>query len=298
MAGTGIILPTRDYDLSATLNSGQVFRWQLVGEGWEGVVNRRWVRLVPRPGGLEARTATPVACWRWLADFLQSEAPLEPILASFPPDAPLQAARDACAGLRLLRQDPWECLVSFICSSTKQIVQIRQILAHVCERFGDPVPVPPGAAPAFAFPAPERLAACSEAELRACRMGFRAASVRAAAQRVSAGDLALDQLAHRTLDEARAELRQLPGVGPKIADCVLLFAAGHATAFPLDVWVMKALRELYFNGRHVTATRLRQFSATHFGPCAGYAQQYLFHYMRTQRRPPPVRASRLQDARL
>jgi N-glycosylase/DNA lyase len=83
------------------------------------------------------------------------------------------------------------------------------------------------------------------------------------------------------LETARGRLMQSPGVGRKIADCVLLFAAGHATAFPLDVWLMKALRSFYFHGRPVPLARLQQFSATHFGPFAGYAQQYLFHYIRT-----------------
>ena len=298
MTRTTIALPARDYGLHATLTSGQAFRWYPVGAGWEGVVNGRWVRLVQRPDHIKAQTATPHSSWRWLVEYLQTEAYLQPILASFPPDKPMRAALRACPGLRLLRQDPWECLISFICSSNKQIVQIQQVLARLCECFGEPVPVPPGAAPAFAFPTAARLAACSETELRTCRMGFRAAYVRAAAQRVSAGDLALDQLARWPLDSARRELMQSPGVGPKIADCILLFAVGQAKAFPLDVWVMRALREFYFAGRQVAPSELREFSAGHFGPFAGYAQQYLFHYMRTKRRLLAKGADRPARARL
>jgi N-glycosylase/DNA lyase len=111
-------------------------------------------------------------------------------------------------------------------------------------------------------------------------MGFRAPYLLAAARRVATGELDLARLGGMTLAAARAELMQVPGVGPKIADCVLLFAYGHPGAFPLDVWMLRALRQLYFRGRRPPPARLRRFAATHFGPYAGYAQQYLFHYIR------------------
>jgi N-glycosylase/DNA lyase len=111
-------------------------------------------------------------------------------------------------------------------------------------------------------------------------MGFRAPYLLAAAQRIAAGQLDLARLGALRPESARAELMQLPGVGPKIADCVLLFAYGFQNAFPLDVWVLRALRQLYFPGRRIKLGRLRRFAATHFGPHAGYAQQYLFHYIR------------------
>jgi N-glycosylase/DNA lyase len=182
--------------------------------------------------------------------------------------------------LRLLRQDPWECLASFICSSTKQIVQIQQIVASLCQRFGEPVLVRSGREPAFTFPPPERIAAASESELRACKMGFRAPNLRVAARMAARGEVSLARVAALPVVEARAELMRLPGVGPKIADCVLLFAYGFPDAFPMDVWVMKALRRLYFPRRRVLVKRLQKFASTHFGPHAGYAQQYLFHYAR------------------
>lgn len=273
--------PVRDYDLAATLESGQAFRWQRVGAGWEGVVADRWVRLTATPNRIEAETAVPQTSWDWLAEYLQIRVELAPILASFPDDAPLRGAVAACRGLRLLRQEPWECLASFILSSTKQIVHIRQIVETLCQRYGEPVAVPAGHPAAFAFPTAARLAACTEAELRACRMGFRAPYLLATARRVAAGDLDLAGLASLPLAEARAELMRLDGVGRKIADCVLLFAIGFPRAFPVDVWVAKALRELYFRGRRVAPRKLLAFSEKHFGPQAGYAQQYLFHYRRT-----------------
>lgn len=274
--------PVRDYNLAATLTSGQAFRWQPSGEGWTGVIAGRWVRLVSQPEAIFARAVSPQADWRWLASYLRVEENLEAVLSSFPDDEPMRAAVSSCRGLRLLRQDPWECLASFILSSTKRIVQIQQIVALVCERFGEPVAAPAGVASAFAFPSPGRLAQTTEAELRACKMGFRAPYLLGTARRVTEGKLDLARLSLLSLEDARDELMNCPGVGRKIADCVLLFAFGFQQAFPVDVWVMKALRQLYFPKRRANRRRLEKFTATHFGARAGYAQQYLFHYMRTQ----------------
>jgi N-glycosylase/DNA lyase len=134
----------------------------------------------------------------------------------------------------------------------------------------------------FAFPSPEKIARLAEAKLRACKMGFRAPHLLTAARRIADGKFDLERLRHLPLAEARRELMTLRGVGGKIADCVLLFAYGFDDAFPVDVWVERALRELYFRHRRIGEKRLRHFAATHFGPHAGYAQQYLFHYMRTK----------------
>ncbi len=302
MAETEILLRVQDYDLAATLDSGQVFRWQEHNGSWTGVLGEHRVRLTQVRGGIRAETVTPVKNWDWLRDFLQTEVDLTAVLKTFPDDAPMRAAVAACHGLRVLRQDPWECLASFILSSTKQIVQIRQIIALLCERFGSPLTRPAdtlsplsgardGARGAsnsnenllfHSFPTPERIAAASEADLRACKMGFRAPHLLGAARQIADGKFDLNRPRRLPLTEARAELMKLRGVGGKIADCVLLFAYGFDGAFPVDVWVERALRELYFPRRQVTAKSLRHFAATHFGPHAGYAQQYLFHYMRTK----------------
>lgn len=276
------LLAVREYDLAATLTSGQAFRWRWHGEAWRGVVHRRWVELRVTSEGILAHTAEPQTEWSWLEAYLQTGIELGAILRTFPADAALRASVEACRGLRLLRQEPWECLASFILSSTKQIVQIQQIIGLLCERFGEELAVPPGDAPAQAFPSAPALACATEAQLRACKMGFRAPNLLAAARAVDAGRLDLAAVAQCELAEAKARLMELSGVGPKIADCVLLFAYGYPAAFPVDVWVKKALRELYFPKRAPRPARLQQFIATYFGPNAGYAQQYLFHYMRTR----------------
>jgi N-glycosylase/DNA lyase len=274
------VFRVRDYDLAATLTSGQAFRWETRAGGWVGVMHGRWVKLWQRGQKIVAETAVPQTDWQWLDDYLQVAVKLDEVLATFPDDAPMRSAVKACPGLRLLRQDPWECLASFILSSTKQIVQIRQIVTTLCERYGTPVTVPAEEPAAFAFPTAERLAGLTEAQLRACKMGFRAPYLRATARSVAEGRCDLRGLGRLDLATARAQLLMLPGVGHKIADCVLLFAGGFLPAFPLDVWVLRALRELYFRGKRPTPARLKRFASTHFGPNAGYAQQYLFHFIR------------------
>jgi len=299
MAATEILLPVRDYDLAATLDSGQVFRWQRIENSWHGVIGKKFIRLTQTPVGIHAVAAAPVESWDWLRQFLQTEIDFDAVLKTFPADEPMHQAVASCRGLRLLRQDPWECLASFILSSTKQIVQIRQIVSLLCERFGEPLDCRTGVAPvsiwkrkirdrrdacptAFSFPPPQRIARLTETELRACKMGFRAPSLLAAAQEIADGKFDLERIRHLPHAEARAELMKLRGVGGKIADCVLLFACGFDSAFPVDVWIERALQRLYFPRRRASEPRLRRFAATHFGPHAGYAQQYLFHYMRTK----------------
>jgi len=301
------VIPVHCYDLATTLTSGQAFRWREIvqvsqrnaadppvpqhptSEGtparpWAGVIAGRWVRLTQTTEGIEVQTAAPLSDWAWLEDYLNTQEDLDAVQRSFPDDEPLCQAVAACHGLRLLHQDPWECLASFILSSTKQITQIQQIIDLLCARYGEPVCVPEGHPPARTFPSPARLAAVSEAELRECRMGFRARHLHAAAKAVAEGTLDLDALRELPLPLARERLTQLSGVGRKIADCVLLFSLGHRQAFPVDVWIARALRALYFKGHRVTDRELIEFTESHFGPEAGYAQQYLFHYARRHSR--------------
>jgi N-glycosylase/DNA lyase len=277
------LLPVEHYDLDNTLSSGQSFRWERHRGGWESVVRDRWVRLVSDREGIVAETAEAVQDWTWLVEYLQTQLDLARVLETFPDDSPMHQAVKSCRGLRLLRQEPWECLASFILSSTKQIVQIQQIVRLLCQRFGRPIAVPEGHDPAFTFPTAERIAACPDCDLRACKMGFRAPYLLGTAQVLVRGEVDLAPLGALRLEQARTELLKLPGVGRKIADCVLLFGYGFQKAFPVDVWVMKALRQLYFpRKRRITMQQVQDFSARHFGPHAGYAQQYLFHYMRTK----------------
>lgn len=281
-----ITFPVENYDLALTLASGQCFRWSQSGDAWTGVIGSRWILLRQERDCIRAQTTAPPGDWQWLRHYLQTDVDLGSILVAFPDDPPMREAVAACRGLRLLRQPPWECLASFICSSAKQIMHIKGIVGALCRTFGQPVQVPPGMEPAWAFPTVERLAAASDAQLRKCMLGFRARYLSGTARKLAAGELDLSLLRGMSLEQARAQLLTLPGVGVKIADCVLLFAYGFHEAFPVDVWMSRALRKFYFADRRVGLAQLRRFACSHFGPHAGYAQQYLFHYMRTAARRP------------
>lgn len=272
----------RNYDLAATLDSGQAFRWKPQGTAWTGVIGRRWVRLTRSPEGIVANVVSDPDDWKWLEDYLQTNVDLDLILRQLPGNPLLDEAVRSHCGLRLLRQEPWECLASFILSSTKQVAHIKRIVDALCRQHGDPVKAPVGEPRTHAFPGPDRIASLDESKLRALSMGFRAPYLLQAARRVASGRLQLDQLRDYPLHEARAALMDLAGVGRKIADCVLLFALGFDEAFPVDIWVMRALRSAWFGNQAVTLPQLVSFSAAHFGPYGGYAQQYLFHHVRSK----------------
>jgi N-glycosylase/DNA lyase len=213
--------------------------------------------------------------------YLSLDVSLPKIFTTFPADPLLhQAARDH-HGLRVIRQEPWECLASFIASSSKQIVQIRQIVRLLSQRFGEPIDTDH-----HAFPTVSAVARASHQELWDCKLGFRAKNLLAVARVIDSGQLDLQALRTMEYDRALEELIKLPGVGEKIANCTLLFACGFDHAFPIDVWIERALRRIYFPGKkRVTARDLRLFTRSHFGPYAGWAQQYLFYSERSQKRP-------------
>ena len=275
-------IPAPEFDLALTLNSGQVFHWRAAGAGFVGTMGDEPIYLEARGDSL---LVAPASSAGRVARYFALDHPLAEIRRSFPAgDAALAAAAGACAGLRLIRQPLWECTATFITSAMKQVAHIRQISETLRERYGRVVRA--GELNLPAYPEPEKIAALSEGDLRACGLGFRAAKLLATAQRFATGGIREEAL--RRLDRAQAEiaLRALPGVGPKVANCVMLFALEHLDAFPIDVWIERVLREKYFQRkRRVTKGRLRDFAQAHFGPYGGYAQQYLFHHARTQPRP-------------
>jgi len=221
---------------------------------------------------------------RLIRHYLALDHPLEKIEASFPTDEAMRAALEFCRGLRVIRQPPWECLATFITSALKQVPHIAQISHTLRERYGRPLIAPDGQT-VYAYPSAERIASLTEADLRECRLGFRAKNLLGAARMIAADEVDLALVATLPDGEARELLCRLPGVGEKVANCVLLFGYGRLRAFPIDVWIERVLREIYFRRkRNVTSRRLREFSASYFGPYGGYAQQYLFHHARMTRR--------------
>jgi len=237
------------------------------------------VRCGGTPQPARQRRALP----RVVARYFALDHPLAEICDSFPNDPVMTAARNFCHGLRIIRQPKWECLATFICSSMKQVAHIRQISLELRKRFGEQQRI--GDQLVYTFAPPRRIAQASEKELRDCKLGYRAKNLRSTARLVNSGQADLEAWSALSDTELRKQLCSLPGVGPKIANCVMLFAYERLRAFPIDVWIERVLRQHYFSGRKkMTAQRLRQFSETYFGQHGGYAQQYLFHHARMSAR--------------
>jgi len=286
-----------DFDLAMTLDSGQVFHWEKLGNGFVGTIGDLPVYVEQCAERLKVRRgATPTRSPRRplpgiIANYLALDHPLAAICASFPNDPAMSVARDFCRGLRIIRQPKWECLATFICSSMKQVAHIRQISKALRERFGVPRTIDPHVV--HTFPSARRLSESSESELRKCALGYRAKNLLATARLVGSGEADLDAWSALSDADLREKLCALPGVGAKIANCVMLFAYERLRAFPIDVWIERVLREKYFPRKgKATVQRLREFSETYFGEHRGYAQQYLFHYARaTSRKSEAVRVS-------
>ena len=276
-----------EFDLQKTLDSGQVFDWENADGGFVAAIGVLPLYVKQQGDFLEVRCgATPQptrqrrALPEIVAHYFSLDHPLAEICDSFPKYPVMNSARDFCRGLRIIRQPKWECLATFICSSMKQVAHIRQISMALRKRFGEQRTI--GNHFAYTFPGAQRIAQASEKELLECKLGYRAKNLRAAAQLVSSGQADLEAWSALADAELRKQLCGLPGVGPKIANCVMLFAYERLRAFPIDVWIERVLRQQYFPRRKkMTAQRLQQFSETYFGEHGGYAQQYLFHHART-----------------
>jgi N-glycosylase/DNA lyase len=278
-----------EFDLAKTLDSGQVFHWEKADGGFVGTIADSAVYIEQMGELLKVRDGEPPAksprrlLPRTVARYFALDHPLAEICDSFPKDPVMSAARDFCRGLRIIRQPKWECLATFICSSMKQVAHIRQISLALRKRFGEPRRV--GNHVVCTFPSPQRIAEALNSALRECALGYRAKNLHATARLVRSGEAGLEAWSALSDAELRKQLCALPGVGPKIANCVMLFAYERLRAFPIDVWIERVLTQQYLSRRKkMTAQRLRDFSETYFGQHGGYAQQYLFHHARVSSR--------------
>jgi N-glycosylase/DNA lyase len=280
-----------DFDLARTLDSGQVFHWEKVGEGYAGTIDSNGVYAEQR-GKRLFFTGTSAGV---IGNYLALDHPLAEIRRSFPKDPAMAAARDFCKGLRIIRQPLWECLATFITSSMKQVAHIRQISRTLRERYGTGRRV-------FdfevrTFPSAERIAELTEPDLRACALGYRAKNLLATARLIRSGEVDLERWKNLPDEPLRTSLCELPGVGAKVANCVMLFAYERLRAFPVDVWIERVLTQKYFRGQgKVTPAQLRAFCDTYFGAHGGYAQQYLFHHARKGGGGPRATAKGRQSA--
>ena len=244
------------------------------------------VTLRPTDAGVEFATH-PDSTGRiapLLADYLALDTDLEMIYGSLSADRRLAAAIACYRGMRVLRQDPWECLVCFLCTAASNIPRITRNIESICQAYGQPLGE--GTTARHGFPTPEQLAAASETELRTLGLGYRAAYLTSVARRIAAGDLDLYALREAPYEAALEALLSLHGVGDKVANCVLLFALDQPAAFPVDTHVAQRLREWYPACARLKPVQMRAWAQNRFGPHAGYANHYLFHDRRLARQRP------------
>ncbi|HEY0966549.1 MAG TPA: DNA glycosylase [Opitutaceae bacterium] len=278
---------TTSADLAEQLDGGQAFRWNRTSDGvWTGGWSEFVVRLRLDPNGrlqwsapASLRTTTPSALTTYLG--LEADASAHTDALPWRSDAHLAACLAAFPGLRILRQPFGETLLGFLCSATKQIVQIKQMMALLARRHGQPLGIEVDGEIWHRLPTWDELAQTAEADLRACLLGFRARYIHQTALFLAANPGWIKATETAPYPEAKARLCTLPGVGEKVADCVLLFGAGRLEAFPVDTWILKALARRYGLDGWKPA-QVAQFGRAHFGPLAGLAQQYLFAYERAE----------------
>jgi N-glycosylase/DNA lyase len=263
--------------LAETLDGGQAFRWRRVekSEIWQGVWGRYVARVqVGRTGDVEWRAPAELAenVGAAIGDYLAADADFATLADQLPwrTDEVLRERIQAWGGLRLLRQPLGETLLAFLCSSAKRIPHIMQMCEALAGQFGEPIWENVQALPTWA-----RLAEAHESELRACGLGYRARFVKETAGKLAESPGWEAHIKGAPYAEAHDWLAALPGVGPKIADCVLLFGAAKYAAFPVDTWILRAMAERY-GLRGWRPAQVAQFGRAHFGPLAGLAQQFLF----------------------
>ena len=271
------------FNLAESLESGQAHRWRRLEGGWySGVLGGRLLHLRQAPAGLEYQATGDSSADELLRAYFRLDDDINAIYAEICRDRRVAAMVAQYPGLRILRQEPWECTVAFICSATSNIPRIHQNMEAMADRLGEPLEL--DGEVRRTFPSPERLASAGEGLLRELGLGFRAPYVAAAAERVCRGELDLEELIRLPYPETKARLMDCYGIGAKIADCIAVFSLEKLEAFPVDVWVRRALAEWYFPMQKKPPDRaMVEWAQSYFGRYAGYSQQYLFHGRRMQK---------------
>jgi N-glycosylase/DNA lyase len=277
------------FNLDVTLCCGQVFRWDRKGDWWYGVAGNRAFKV--RQVNLELEFANVDE--RFVEDYFGLDDDLQEISVSICKDKHVKKALQEFWGLRVIRQEPWECLASYICATYKSIAAIKNMLLKLSKKFGERIRL--DGCDFYVFPTPEKLAKATESDLKMCGLGYRAKYLLKTSKKIVDESFDLKGLKNMPYSDAKKKLINFPGVGLKVADCVLLFSLGKREAFPVDVWVKRVILRHYsahFSeelvekiSSHTSLSnaeyeRLNEFGRNYFGKYAGYAQEYLYHYER------------------
>ena len=286
---------TTPFNLDQTLGCGQSFRWEKLSGWWYGVVEGEVVKMKQVGDKLLFQTFPERTEANFVEKHFRLDDNLPYILSKINRDEHIRMAIQRFRGLRITRQEPWECLISYICATNKNIPAIKNMILNLSKRFGKKIRFE--GRDFHTFPKPSDLADVDLKQVKACKLGFRAERVLETSKIVHNKELDLETLRKMDYRKAKRELLSLPGVGQKVADCVLLFSLDKLEVFPVDVWVKRAILDFYSNrfkksfvkkiSRKASLTsgeyeEISSFGRTYFGEYAGYAQEYLFALRRKQ----------------
>ena len=261
-------------DVDNSINSGQVFLWEKQGSDWYGIDGQDVLKI--------NKNGVIKSIRNLKTDFFRKNDNMQEIIKSISKDKTVKKAVKEYEGLRLFRQDPFQCLISFIISSNSNIQKIKNSLEKITKKFGKKVKIQNKEF--FLFPEPEKLARATIDEIKSCGVGYRAPFIKEAAKMVILKKIDFEYLKKCNYHEAKKNICLVPGVGNKVADCIMLFSLNKLESFPLDTWMIKILEKYYskeFKIETKTITQ-KQYELLHekivnyFGPYCGYAQQYLF----------------------
>ena len=275
-----------DFDLGLTLDSGQVFGWRNEN-GWRvGEIYGKPARIRQDGNTIEYLSTGDGLTKSDIVAYFSLDLPAKKVYKRITNDPHLRRAVREFYGLRLIRQDPWYCIISFVCSSISNIPRIEQNINSIRREHGEKI-----GNESFLFPTIEELRAASQKGLRACGLGFRDKYVHQIANTIS--ERQIEQIRHMDYGAAKRELMKFPGIGEKIADCVLLFSFNRGQAFPIDIWISRIMHELYgkdMERRFKTSknrfsySQMQEFAREKWGDYAGYAQQFLYMYARKHKK--------------
>lgn len=262
--------------------SGQAFRWeQKDKDSYVTVVKDRVIQGKQENDKLLVRLSAlkdPLKDLAFVSNFFDLNTDYKNIEESLSQDPKLRQAVLYSSGNRIFKQDPWECIISYIISQNNSITNITRVIKRICKRYGPSLSY--DGQKYYMFPRPEILADLKEIDLKECKAGYRCKYIIESSRKIADKEVDLEKIKEMQTSQAREELKKLPGVGDKVADCILLFAFQKYDSFPVDVWIKRAVEKLYFGGQKQKITTIQEFAAEKFKHMAGFVNQYLFLWAR------------------
>lgn len=275
---SGLILEnTANFNLKQIFDCGQCFRWDAFKDGYIGIAYGKPLYITQNGAKVTLHGATAADWQNVWRRYFDADRDYSEIIGTLSKDSVIRRASDFGSGIRILNQEPFECLISFIISASNNIPRIKKIIGALCENFGNRIDYMGKAY--YTFPAPERIAELDLSELSVIKAGFRDKYILNASRAVCTGQIDLDALKTSSADYAKSQLLKLTGVGDKVADCVMLFSLDKHERFPVDVWIKRITEHCYFDCEQNKET-ISAFAEEKFGSIGGYAQQYLFYWAR------------------